>query len=82
MDVKKTIILPESNGNGNGDWKKWGMHVLMELERNEKTHDKLDGKLDKIHDDLLMLKTKATVWGSVGGGLFGFITGILLKIFG
>ena len=37
------------------------MHVLKELERNDKIHDKFETKLDTIHDDLLMLKTKAAV---------------------
>lgn len=39
-------------------------------------------KLDKVHDDLLMLKTKATVWGSVAGSVFGVIAGLLMKFYG
>ena len=63
------------------DWNIWSMYILMELKENKATHKALNSKLDKIHDDLLMLKAKAAVWGSVGGGLFGLISGILLKFF-
>lgn len=62
------------------DWNRWGMYVLMELKENKETHRALDIKLDLIHDDVLMLKTKAAVWGSVGGGVFGLITGFLIKL--
>jgi len=70
------------NGNVEDDWKKWSMHVLKELERNDKIHDKFETKLDTIHDDLLMLKTKAAVWGSIAGAIFGLLGAILIKIYG
>lgn len=30
--------------------------------------EKLDARFDKLHDDVLTLKMKATLWGAVGAG--------------
>ena len=67
--------------NPNG-WNDWSVHVLKELERNDRDHGKLFSKMEEIHDDLLMLKTKAAVWGSLAGTLFGALGALLIKVYG
>lgn len=69
--------MAEPNG-----WNEWGKHVLAELVRNDQEHQTMSSKLDQIHDDLLMLKTKAAVWGSLAGTLFGVLGALLIKTYG
>lgn len=64
------------------EWNDWSVHILKELERNEKDHEKFFYKLGEIHDDILMLKTKAAVWGSLAGTLFGALGALLIRVYG
>ena len=45
----------------------YGRYILKELERLNQNFIELDTKMQKIHVDLVMLKTKASVWGGIAG---------------
>jgi len=55
--------MPESP-NG---WNEWSKYVLKELERLNGCYEQIDKKVDKIEQEIAMLKVKSGVWGLVGG---------------
>jgi len=61
-------------------WNEWSKHVLMELERLNKCYDRLDEKIDKVNIDIVKLRTKASVWGAIGGALGGIILTAITSI--
>uniref|UniRef100_A0A6M3K2C5 Uncharacterized protein n=1 Tax=viral metagenome TaxID=1070528 RepID=A0A6M3K2C5_9ZZZZ len=60
----------ESNNNGYFKGK-----VDRSLEFNDKEHEKIYKLVEKLRNDIVMLQIKASLWGSIGGGLvlFGFV---------
>jgi len=59
---------PEPNG-----WNEWGKHVLLELERNDTSHGRIEKALQTIHTEIAMLKVKSGIWGLIGGTIPVFI---------
>lgn len=53
---------------GNG-WEEWGKHVLLELEQNDKAHEKMTEQLQQIQVDIAKLKVKSGFWGALGGAV-------------
>lgn len=81
----------ETNG-----WPEWKNHVLAELDRLNKTlethtesdtenfkelRDLINNGVNKISLDVNTLKTKATMWGTLGGGLASAILAIGIEVF-
>lgn len=58
-------------------WKEWGNYVLKTLDKVEKKIDNLECNFNKykveINTEIIRLKTKAAVWGSIAGFLFSAI---------
>lgn len=63
--------------------------LLDELRRMNTAIERVDSRLDSkismvedriftLHTDLLTLRTKASVWGAIGGVLFGTITSAVI----
>ena len=48
-------------------WEQYKRLVLSELERFNRTQDKLNKKLDKVIVDIATLKVKSGLWGLLGG---------------
>jgi hypothetical protein len=55
------------------DWIEYKQRVLRELEDLNKKYDKLDDKINIIITDIAVLKTKAWIFGVLGGGI---VTGV------
>jgi len=64
---------PEHNG-----WNEWSRHVLAELERLNDCYEKLDTKLTDIRSDVIILKTKAGLFGAGAGLLAGLAVKLLV----
>jgi hypothetical protein len=82
----------ETNG-----WSEWKNHVLAELERLNKTlethtdsdeenfkelRDLINSGVTKISLDVNTLKTKAGVWGTVGGGIASILIAFIIALVG
>jgi len=48
-------------------WTEWSKYVLKELERLNTCYDSLNEKMNKISNDIMMLKVKSGVWGAIAG---------------
>lgn len=83
-------------GQDNG-WAEWRNHVLHELDRLNKTladHTEADSEnfkelrdlintgVTKISLDVAALKTKAGVWGTIGGGIASAIVAFAVAMIG
>lgn len=68
-----------SNGEQNG-WAIWSKHVLLELERLNDEIEKVGNKLDEIRDDVIMLKTKASLWGGITGLIVAVAVSLITKL--
>ncbi len=49
------------------DWNKWSQHVIMELERLNKTLEDTRKELQEVKIAVAMLQVKSGVWGAIGG---------------
>lgn len=67
------VDAPKING-----WNEWSKYVLKELERLNGCYEKLDGKLDNIATDLLVLKTKAGVIGAASAFVVTIIAQVII----
>ena len=83
-------------GQENG-WLEWKNHVLHELDRLNKTlethtdsdtenfkelRDLINSGVSKISLEVNTLKTKAGVWGTVGGGIISIAVAIATALIG
>jgi hypothetical protein len=83
---------PDTNG-----WSEWKIHVLAEIDRLNKTladhtesdtenfkelRDLINSGVTKISLDVNTLKTKAGVWGTVGGGLISALIAFATTMLG
>ena len=50
-------------------WLKWSKHVLAEIERFNKTILRIEAKLEKMSNDIIVLNVKAGLWGLLGGAI-------------
>ena len=62
----------------NNDFKGTTRERLAKLEEQNKIQydllTKIDTELEKVHDDVLIIKTKSRVWGSIAGAVSGVAT--------
>jgi hypothetical protein len=65
---------------GSDDFSEYKRLFLHELERLNDELSSLNRKYEQIHIDIITLKTKATVWGGLGGGAIAIITAILVNV--
>jgi len=54
--------MPENNG-----WNEWSKFVLKELESLNSKYETLNGKIDNLREDVIILKVKAGFFGVMGG---------------
>ena len=64
--------------NGNYDWIEYRKLVLSDISTLKVDVKEIKGEQIKIKLDLRELKTRATIWGGVGG----FIVGLVVTIVG
>ena len=69
--------IPKGDG-GNYSWIEYRRLVLSELSDLKSSVAKIEDEQVKIKLDLRELKTRATIWGGVGG----FIVGLIIAIIG
>lgn len=72
--------------SGNG-WEEWRKHILSELQRHNECVDKIEAKIDKLEDKMIILsldvttnKLKIAFIGSAGGFIGGIIASIITAI--
>lgn len=63
------------------EWEKWQNHVLAELDRNTRMHEKQIQEIQKIRIELAQLKVKAGLWGMIAGSIPALVF-ILMKVIG
>lgn len=72
--------MSEVTTNG---WLEYKQRIFFQLEQLTGRMEKIENKLDKLREDVLILKTKAWLFGIIGGvivtALSQFIIGILNK---
>lgn len=66
--------MDEQNG-----WKEWSKYVLKELERLNSSYEDLRNRYEKLNSSLVMLQTKASIWGAVAGFSFSVIATYVMK---
>jgi hypothetical protein len=65
-------------GENNG-WLEYKQRVLFQLDELQKLCSETNIKLDKLREDVLILKTKAGIYGAIGGIITAAIISILVK---
>ena len=68
--------LPKKE-NGNYDWIEYRKLVLSDISTLKVDVKEIKGEQIKIKLDLRELKTRATIWGGVGGFIVGLIVAII-----
>jgi hypothetical protein len=61
-------------------WKEWSRYILKELERLNNCYEGLRNDVGKIREEIITLKVKSAVWGSVGGVIFAAIISVVVAI--
>lgn len=51
----------------NNSWTEYSKFILKELERLNNHFEMMDKQIQKLHIEIIMLKTKASVWGAMAG---------------
>jgi len=54
---------------GSNGWAEHKKLVEYRLDRNDKKHEDLEKKMDEIHDAILTLKVKSSLWGAAAGSV-------------
>jgi predicted secreted Zn-dependent protease len=73
-------------------WDEWGRHVLQELKRHDKNHEKLvrevadaedriKERIQSLHADITTLKAKAAIWGSIAGTIVACLVSAIVGMF-
>ena len=70
-----------TNTDSNGDWKEYRRMVMSKLEEMRIEIKALKKNIEKLHDDVIMLKVKSGVWGTMGGAIPALIIVILYLVF-
>lgn len=64
------------------EWSKANTATIMsQLDELHNLCTKLDERQDDAEDALLRLKTKAQVWGAIGGIVFGIISSFMIRLY-
>jgi len=50
------------------NWEEYSQHVIKSLDRIDEDIKALDGKIDKVRMDLVLLKARVAAWAAVTGG--------------
>jgi hypothetical protein len=58
----------------NGNWDACKMYVLRELQRMNDMHEKMDGKMDGLKDQLTAMKIQVAAIGGVSGLVVTIVT--------
>jgi len=61
-------------------WNEWSRHVLAELKRLNTCYETLDDKIDKLKEDVTVLKVKAWLFGVFGGGAIMVVIEIIRNL--
>ena len=51
----------------NGDWREYKKLVIIEIDRLSEHIGSLEGKIDHLRGDVVMLKVKSGIWGLFAG---------------
>ena len=70
--------MSEITTNG---WNEYKQRIFFQLDQLTDQVEKINNKVDKLHEDVLVLKTKAWAFGIIGGGIVTVIFEIALKLF-
>jgi len=70
-------MSPESNG-----WSRYEEKVFYQLDQLDLHLKELDNKVDKLREDVVVLKTKAWAFGIIGGALVTVVFEFILKFMG
>lgn len=54
-------------------WNEYKQRVFYQLDQLTERVEKLDGKVDKLREDVVVLKVKAWAFGVIGGGAVLFL---------
>lgn len=65
--------------NGNG-WTKAEQKVIYQLDELQTKTEKLEQKIDKLREDVIILKMKAWAFGVIGGAVITFIFQVFTKL--
>ena len=65
---------------GNGEYLRDQRMVLDTLQRHETKLDTIDDNINRLRNDVTILKVKAGVWGAFAGVLGGGIVGIVVNL--
>lgn len=68
---------PEEKQNG---WSKYEEKVFYQLDQLAAGLEKVEGKVDRLRDDVLVLKTKAWAFGIIGGAIVTALFQIILNL--
>lgn len=65
---------------GSNDWRDDRKLVLHQLEQQGNDIERIESKIEVIHDDILTLKVKSSTWGAIAGGTIAAIITIIAAI--
>lgn len=66
----------ETNG-----WVEYKRRVLYQLEELTKSTEAIETKLDKMREEVVVLKTQAVIYSVVGGFIITIVMNLILKNF-
>jgi len=69
--------MPDNNG-----WTEYKQRVFFQLDGLTKQVEILDSKVDKLHEDVIILKMKAWAFGIIGGAFVSVIIQLVLNFLG
>lgn len=72
-------MTDDLKNSNNGNWTKWSMYVLKELEDLNQRCEKFRDNMQDMDKRLSMLQAKATLLGALGGSIIGTIISIIIN---
>lgn len=54
---------------GTNGWGEWRRHVLIQMEEHTTALKECNVRLNKVDQDIVMLKVKSSLWGAVAGAI-------------
>jgi hypothetical protein len=71
--------MPVDDKGATNGWNEWSRFVLKELERLDDDIKCLSRKMDTMHDDIISLKTKVALIGTVAGAIVSIVVSVVVK---